>query len=220
MDFKHLRIALITLAVTLLLLTIGLQAFSHVASAQTQPTIGATVIIIKGSVWDSDKGKKLVEEQISEANRIWSKEGINLHIPSNFTIADGDPKSNVTNGPTSITARYAKTYDAKADNIIVVFKTKNMEFHDPFSGKDLEDRGWTEPSLVKNDTPVIVIGKEAFGNPGTKRDLAHELCHVLLRQENDYTYGREALLMRQGANIGDLVPWYDVKKAKKYPNNK
>lgn len=163
-------------------------------------------VIEKGSVWDSPKGRELITEEIDEARRIWfANAGVKVHFLKNFIIAQGDPNKPIT---TQDIKNYAITHHADKNMIVVVFRNKSVE----------ESRAWTEPSLVNENTPVIIVGSGVFNNPGTKRDLAHELGHVLLRSEKHSTGINDLMNVTWGSTIGDKLSEDEIKKANKYPD--
>jgi hypothetical protein len=167
--------------------------------------IKVRIIIEKGSVWNNDKGKQLIKEEIVEARRIWfANVGVKLHIPDRFTEAEGNPDAAITKDDI---VKYATTYGAKAEEIVVIFRNKSVRI----------SRAWTEPELVKSNTPVIIVGKEVFDKAGTKRDLAHELGHVLLRDEQHTNGTNDLMNITWAPNNGDDVRPEQVEKAKKYP---
>jgi hypothetical protein len=176
-------------------------------SDATFEVIKVRIIIEKGSVWNNDKGKQLIKEEIVEARRIWFADaGVKLHIPDRFTEVEGNPDAAITKDDI---VKYAKTYGAKAEEIIVIFRNKSVRI----------SRAWTEPELVKSNTPIIIVGKKVFDKAGTKRDLAHELGHVLLRDEQHTNGPKDLMNITWAPDNGDYVRPEQVEMAKKYPNN-
>ena len=71
-----------------------------------------------------------------------------------------------------------------AGRIVVVFadNAKDVDF------PGAKPRAFTNASLALTSTPIIIATTRLITKPGTKRDLAHELGHVLLRSGGHVSY--------------------------------
>jgi len=197
----------------LILVSVAVLGVPIVGSYAAEP-IRVRIFIEKGSVWDSPKGRELIKQETAEAHRIWvGKVGLNL---------DFDPKISFTSLRVSTGSllkediqRYAVTHKADVRNIVVVYTNSSYP------------RGYADDSLVKANTPVILVGKQVYDKPGTKRMFAHELGHVLLRDPDhvwydtspfrspsDWTKGDN--LMSQKVDCGDLLNSGQIKRARRY----
>lgn len=197
----------------LILVSIAVLGVPIVESYAAEP-IRVRIFIEKGSVWDSPKGRELIKQEIKEAYRIWvGKAQVKLKYEPkiDFTPLKASARSLVTED----VQRYAVTHKAKARDIVAVFTDSPSP------------RGYADDSLVKANTPVILIGREVYDKPGTKRDLAHELGHVILRDPghvyydvkgwdpSEWTYGDN--IMNQKVDCGDRLNSEQKKTARKYP---
>jgi hypothetical protein len=171
--------------------------------------IKVRLYIEQGSVWDKPEGRTLIGQKVIEARRVWfANGGVKLSINAeSVTVFAGAPDTPLT--PQDI-ARYATLHKASAREIVVVFRNASVN----------TSRAWTEASLVQADTPVIIIGKQVLERPGTKRDLAHELGHVLLRDATHAT-GMSALMnITWAPDNGDQLSAAEKEKAQRYPSKK
>lgn len=175
--------------------------------ALAEGIIKVSLYIEKGSVWDKPAGRALIAEKVNETRRIWfANGGVKLSIiAEKATVFAGAPDAPLT--PEDI-ARYATMHKASAREIVVVFRNASVG----------RSRAWTEPSLVKANTPVIIIGQAVLERPGTKRDLAHELGHVLLRDETHPSGSKALMNITWAPNNGDQLSPAEKEKAQRYPS--
>ena len=167
--------------------------------------IRVRIIIEKGSVWESEAGKRQIQQAANEARRIWfAGVGVPLHLPQNYTTIPGSSDNELTEQDIK---SYATTHKAAARDIVVIMRNKSFS----------RSRAWTESALVASDTPVIIIGRQVFDKPGTNRDLAHELGHVLLRDETHSPGYNDLMNITHAPNNGDTIRTEQADKAKKYP---
>lgn len=163
--------------------------------------VNVHIYVEQGSVWNSPQGNQTIAQEKVQALLIWKSTSVKINLSPGVKALQGNPNQ--------LTLRdmqnYAVTLKATARNIVVVFTNKSVSI----------SRAWTEESLVKANTPVIMIGKEVLQDPGTYRDLAHELGHVLLRDKAHATGSSN--LMNIGANVGEELSEDQKKKAQAYP---
>ncbi len=134
-------------------------------------------VIVKGSAWDNEDGRKLIQAQIDRAKEKWRKQGIDVDDKPVQTLAPGKGSKvskEYHTGSEDIKA-LAKELNANAREIPVVFTDAIVD------SWGYSVRGWTENSPVQQNTPVILISSEVKKDPAVNRDLTHELTHVLLR---------------------------------------
>src|SRR6185369_7234319 len=88
------------------------------------------------------------------------------------------------------------------------------------AGTDYPVRAWVNPPLNERKTPIVLIFKRCLTNQGNKRDLAHELGHVLIRWEGHPRFHFTGdYLMDQGVTPGeDLEGEWDRDRVRRYPN--
>ncbi|MFQ5568271.1 MAG: hypothetical protein ACE5G0_01265 [Rhodothermales bacterium] len=167
--------------------------------------IAVRVYIVKGSIWESVAGQDLIRKEVVEARRIWfANVGVKLSIKPKYTLieaeADALAKEDIT--------RYAATLQAGKRNIVVVFTNKSWKI----------SRAWTEEPLVEANTPVIIVGRQVYDKPGTHRDLAHELGHVLLRDPAHSPGINDLMNITWAPENGEVVTAVQKRKALTYPN--
>ncbi|WP_439020420.1 hypothetical protein [Bacillus thuringiensis] len=172
-----------------------------------EPIIEVSSFIVKGSVWESKQGREIIEKEIGETLRIWDVNvGLNIKLNEPSTLSNGQPNKKLTKADLT---EFAQDLKASELNIVVIFTNKSITI----------SRAFTEPSLVKENKPVIIVGKKVFDKPGTFRDLAHELGHVFLRFPGHEGGPEDLMALGKGPNLGDNVSQKQKEKAKKYPNN-
>ncbi len=179
--------------------------------------IKISIYIVKGSAWDSSKGRELIRRKIVEARRIWfSNAGVKLSFSNIFATIQG--KSKITDYPSGTSdevKNLAELYKAGLRNIIIVFLDV-ISTPDVIAGIaiDARPRAYVDKYLVKENRPVILVSSKVLAKPGTERDLAHELGHILLRDPDHESSWSN--LMNIGSNIGDKLTQGQMAKARGY----
>ncbi len=188
--------------------------FSSFVQAGGQITLRP--VIVKGSAWDNEDGRKLIQAQIDRAKKKWAKQGIQLDALPVETLPPGQASLTYTTYSEGIKA-LAKDLHANAREIPVVFTDTIIPWWLPrlFGA---HPRGWTEPSLVKDNAPVILISSEAKRNPGARRDLTHELAHVLLRDPDDRDEPNGQILNQGEKGTDDFLDNKQKRKLNAYFN--
>ena len=183
------------------------------ASWANGEAVGVRVCIVKGSSWDTDpKGRQLIRQHVIESRRIWfAGARVKVSIKPAVQVIEGKLKysGNRRSIPPDLAALAAK-HGAAARNILCVF-TDEVLFD------RVSQRGYVHALLVQKDTPVVLISKQVLAKPGTKRTLAHELGHVLLRNPGHEDGRNNLMCWYGGANLGAQLTDPQKESARKYP---
>jgi hypothetical protein len=149
----------------------------------TKKTLKLRIVIVKGSYWDSEEGRKKIAKQIAEAERVL---GINIKAepPAPYETIDDDSLKNVPSGKWDDDNHYSQE-EVNLINKLGTDDTPAMVFTDEGDGDAITvSKAWAGKNDGLNKEGVIV-------DKGSKDDdlvVTHELGHLLSGESGDNTH--------------------------------
>jgi hypothetical protein len=169
-----------------------------------KPTLKAKVVIIKGSYWDSEEGKKKIAEQLAEAEKIM---GIKIET-GEYEILDDSNLKQIDGGQWNGTINYSDE-QVNLMNKLGTNDTPAMVFTDDSGDGNAitVSTAWSGSDDNLQHEGIIV------GKNGSDTVVPHELGHLLSRESGNNTHSPDQKNLMYGPANRTGTEWTEPWKS-------